>query len=495
MIIQYICVITHIFNQQKVMILKEQLKLTDKFEYEGLWWLPDNQGGEIAGNLLFDPDDGATLKLIGSFKSIQDLNTSPKYEVIFGISTNGKYITLYNCMEIRCSLNLPGLLVSQYYVDTIIMGGHFLKPADIQFKKVSVMYQYLNEWVNISAFEMQRFKEPPGVKIICTLPRPISTRINDKLIVSFDFEASASTRSVVQKEVYMEQRTVVNFESSEGLRYQEFFETLKSIQNVLSFAVKRYVYPLRIVGSTKTNNTVDSNSTENSNVELFYKIRNIQRVDKPILPNEMLFTFKDVSGRLEEFLGNWFKKRELLDEAFSTYFDTLYNPHMYQKQKFLALTQTIESYHQRVCDGKYVSDEEYEKVYDKLVENIPNEIKGSEDGRNLAERLKEYLRYGNELSLRRRLKDILNTHKAVFTGLIEDEAEFINDVINTRNYFTHYNEKLREEAASGADLFYLTEKLKILVETCLLSELGFRNEEISSFFHKNRNYRHLINTQ
>jgi len=424
------------------MILKEQLKLTDKFEYEGLWWLPDNQGGEIAGNLLFDPDDGATLKLIGSFKSIQDLNTSPKYEVIFGISTNGKYITLYNCMEIRCSLNLPGLLVSQYYVDTIIMGGHFLKPADIQFKKVSVMYQYLNEWVNISAFEMQRFKEPPGVKIICTLPRPISTRINDNLIVSFDFEASASTRSVVQKEVYMEQRTVVNFESSEGLRYQEFFETLKSIQNVLSFAVKRYVYPLRIVGSTKAS-TADSNGTENSNIELFYKIRNIQRVDKPILPNEMLFTFKDVSGRLEEFLGNWFKKRELLDEAFAPYFGILYNPNMYQNQKFLALTQTIEAYHQRVRDK-------------------------------------------NELPLWRRLEDILNTHKAALTGLIEDEAKFINDVKNTRNYFTHYDEKLREKAASGADLFYLTEKLKILVETCLLSELGFSNEEISSFFQKDR---------
>ena len=422
--------------------MKEQLKLTDKFEYEGLWWLPDNQGGEIAGNLLFDPDDGATLKLIGSFKSIQDLNTSPKYEVIFGISTNGKYITLYNCMEIRCSLNLPGLLVSQYYVDTIIMGGHFLKPADIQFKKVSVMYQYLNEWVNISAFEMQRFKEPPGVKIICTLPRPISTRINDNLIVSFDFEASASTRSVVQKEVYMEQRTVVNFESSEGLRYQEFFETLKSIQNVLSFAVKRYVYPLRIVGSTKAS-TADSNGTENSNIELFYKIRNIQRVDKPILPNEMLFTFKDVSGRLEEFLGNWFKKRELLDEAFAPYFGILYNPNMYQNQKFLALTQTIEAYHQRVRDK-------------------------------------------NELPLWRRLEDILNTHKAALTGLIEDEAKFINDVKNTRNYFTHYDEKLREKAASGADLFYLTEKLKILVETCLLSELGFSNEEISSFFQKDR---------
>jgi len=244
----------------------------------------------------------------------------------------------------------------------------------------------------------------------------------------------------------------MNFEFSEGLSYQEFFETLKSIQNVLSFAVKRYVYPLRIVGSTKTNNTVDSNSTENSNVELFYEIINIQRDDKPILPDEMLFTFKDVSGRFEEFLGNWFKKRELLDEAFAPYFGILYNPNMYQNQKFLALTQTIEAYHQRVRDK-------------------------------------------NELPLRIRLRDILNTHKAAFTGLIEDEAEFINDVKNTRNYFTHYNEKLREKAASGADLFYLTEKLKILVETCLLSELGFSNEEISSFFQRNRNYKSLLNRQ
>lgn|GEM_PF-1868861 len=457
--------------------MKEQLKLTDRFEYEGLWWLPDNPDEKISGNLLFDPDEGATLKLIssynldeivgnrsfdpdegatlkliGPFKSIQNLDTLSKYEVIFGISTNGKYITLYNCMEIRCSLNLPGLLVSQYYVDTIIMGGHFLKPADIQFKKVSVMYQYLNEWVNISAFEIQFFKEPPGVKIICTLPRRISARINDKLTISIGFEDNGPEISVAQNEIYVKQRTVVNFESSEGLRYQEFFETLKSIQNVLSFAVKRYVYPLRIVGSTETSNMVDSNSTENSNVELFYEIINIQRDDKPILPNEMLFTFKDVSGRLEEFLGNWFKKRELLDEAFAPYFGILYNPNMYQNQKFLALTQTIEAYHQRVRDK-------------------------------------------NELPLKIRLRDILNTHKAALTGLIEDEAKFINDVKNTRNYFTHYDEKLREKAASGADLFYLTEKLKILVETCLLSELGFSNEEISSFFQRNRNYKSLLNRQ
>ncbi len=424
------------------MILKEQLKLTDKFEYEGLWWLPDTPDEKMSGNLLFDPDEEATLKLIGSFKNIQNFDTLLEYEVIFGISANGKYITLYNCMEIGYSLSFPGLLVSQYYVDTVIVGGHFLKPADIEFKNVSVMYQYLDEWVNISAFEIQFFKEPPGVKIICTLPRRISARINDKLTISFDFEVKGPKISVVQNEIYMKQRTIMNFECSEGLPYQEFFETLKSIQNVLSFAVKRYVYPLRIVGSTKAS-TADSNGTENSNIELFYKIRNIQRDDKPILPNEMLFTFKDVSGRLEEFLGNWFKKRELLDEAFAPYFGILYNPNMYQNQKFLALTQTIEAYHQRVRDK-------------------------------------------NELPLWRRLEDILNTHKAALTGLIEDEAKFINDVKNTRNYFTHYDEKLREKAASGADLFYLTEKLKILVETCLLSELGFSNEEISSFFQKDR---------
>ncbi len=478
------------------MILKEQPKLTDRFEYEGLWWLPDNPDEKIAGNLLFDPEEGATLKLIGSFKSIQNFDTLLEYEVIFGISTNGKYMTLYNCAETRCSLSIPGFLKSEYYVDTVIVGEHFLKPADLEFKNVSVMYRYLDEWLNISGFEIQRLSEPPGVKIIYTLPRRISTRINDKLIISFVFEANGPTISVVQNEIYMEQRTVMNFEFSEGLSYQEFFEKLKSIQNILSFAVRRYVYPLRIVSSTKTSNTVDFTGTENSNVEVFYKIGNIQRDDKPILPNEMLFTFKDVSERLEEFLGNWFKKRELLDEAFAPYFGTLYNPHMYQNQEFLALTQTIEAYHQRVYDGKYVSDEEYEKVYDTLVKNIPNEIKGSEDGRNLAEKLKEYLKYGNELSLRRRLKDILNTHRAALTGLIKDEAMFINNVINTRNYFTHYNEKVRENAVLGVDLlFYLTQKLKILVETCLLSELGFSNEEISSFFQRNRNYKSLINTQ
>jgi len=42
--------------------------MIEKFEYKGIWWLPDKPKERISGTLKFTPDEGAILDLIGSFK-------------------------------------------------------------------------------------------------------------------------------------------------------------------------------------------------------------------------------------------------------------------------------------------------------------------------------------------------------------------------------------------------------------------------------------------
>src|SRR5215208_7125114 len=57
-------------------------------------------------------------------------------------------------------------------------------------------------------------------------------------------------------------------------------------------------------------------------------------------------------------------------------------------------------------------------------------------------------------------------------------ADFIEKVVATRNYRTHFNEELESRAARVEELYPITEKLKHLIEICLLGEIGFEAERI-----------------
>jgi len=158
----------------------------------------------------------------------------------------------------------------------------------------------------------------------------------------------------------------------------------------------------------------------------------------------------------------------------------LYNPRMYLEDRFLSLIQAIESFHRRVYGGKYLPDEKYDKLYEVLVNGVPEDVESE-----LKDRLMEYLKYGNEFSLRKRLKEIFDKYKEILDKFIENKKDFIEKVVNTRNYFTHYDKELKEYAARGEDLYRLTQKLRMCLEICLLTEIGFTSKEIkNSYFEK-----------
>lgn len=106
------------------------------------------------------------------------------------------------------------------------------------------------------------------------------------------------------------------------------------------------------------------------------------------------------------------------------------------------------------------------------------------------ESLKSKLKYGNEFSLRKRLKEIFSKYQEILNEFIENKNAFIEKVVNTRNYQTHHDEDLRKRAAKGEGLYRLTQKLKKLLEICLLIELGFSREQIKGLFSRNRRYQH-----
>jgi len=459
--------------------------LIEEFEYKGVWWLPDEPKKKISGTLRFSPSEGAVLDLIGSLKDIQDTTKTLEPEIILGISSDGKNITLYKCFETKSSFSVPGFQTSSFYASLVFIGAHFQKSEDIKFKRISVHYLHLDEWVNISGFDIKQLWKEKEVIIKHKLPEPFQADISDNFKVSIDFWATWPSHSFVQKEATIKQKTVIKIETSGDKPFEDYTKIMYHIQNFLTLGIMESVYPLAIEGITEVNKKMIKDKVHYLPVEIFYRLPDIPKAPKTLLPFVMLFTFKDISDRFESFLRNWFKDADLLEPVYDLYFGTFYNPRMYLEHQFLSLIQAIESFHQRIYGGEYVSDEDYNKVYDTLVDAIPNGIGG-----DLKERLKEYLKYGNEFSLRKRLKEIFDKYQEILDGFTVDKNAFIIKVVDTRNYQTHHDADLKEHAARGEDLYRLIQKLKMLLETCLLTELGFSSGEIKTLFSRNVRYQH-----
>ncbi len=110
---------------------------------------------------------------------------------------------------------------------------------------------------------------------------------------------------------------------------------------------------------------------------------------------------------------------------------------------------------------------------------IPRDV-----NRNLKERLSGYLVFGNEFSLRKRLKDLFE-QKPILKDLIDDNNYFIQKVVDSRNYYVHYDKEEEYDVPSGQDLYELTKRLEICLKVCLLSELGFDQDKIKKMIKKN----------
>lgn len=457
--------------------------MIEEFEYKGDWWLPDNPKKQISGTLKFTPRDGAVLDLMGSFTDIKNIGEMLEPEIILGTSASEECITLHKCLETKTSFSFQGARISSFYAHVVFLGAHFQKPEDIKFKSISLHYLHLDEWTNISGIEISQHSPDEELVIKYKLPVSIEASIADGHKLYITFEAECPVPFFERKKVKIEQKTYIKIETQTVKSFDEYREIASKVQNFLSLGVMEPVYPLIIKGKTEVNRVLIEDRIHYPPVNIFYRLFDIPKVSKTLQRFDMLFTFEDIAHRFESFLKNWFRKAELLKPVYDLYFGTLYNPQMYLQHRFLSLIQAIESYHRRVMKNHELPEQEHNKRIEEVLDAVPEEHK---------KWLKVKLAHSNEPTLRRRLKEIFDNYPKVVNKFIRDKKSFIQKVVHTRNYLIHYDLKSKKRVAEWEELYHVTQKLKILIEACLLTVLGFSADEIKDLFSRSTLYQHEL---
>jgi hypothetical protein len=258
---------------------------------------------------------------------------------------------------------------------------------------------------------------------------------------------------------------------------------LKELLNDYIYAVRRLLtlltgYPIflnRIYFGQK-------DATKSGPVEFLRQNPGILHAKCDLFPQEMLVSYSDISNRISEVFRRWFAMEQQVRDSLNLYFATIFERHLYIHQKFLFLAQALEVYHRTnpAFENQVQPKAEFKKRRKRIVDAVPDE----------KDWLNEKLAHANEKTLAQRMKELLNMHTSEIQKFIEDPQQFVDTVKNTRNHFTHYStEKERmEKVADGVDLMRITDRMRTLLEICILKDLGITDASIARLI-KNLNAR------
>jgi hypothetical protein len=172
-------------------------------------------------------------------------------------------------------------------------------------------------------------------------------------------------------------------------------------------------------------------------------------------------------------IERWIARAEvLLHPVYRLYLGTVYDPQIFLEQRLLSLVQALEAYPRRTTAATDLPEDEHEKRLEAILGAVPEGHREWLEGK---------LRYSNESNLRKRINDIFEEHPQTSDSVVgisnKDKKSFVN-VIDTRNYRTHFDENLEGRAARGEDLHRINHKLSHLMEMCLIAEIGFEEDDI-----------------
>ena len=150
--------------------------------------------------------------------------------------------------------------------------------------------------------------------------------------------------------------------------------------------------------------------------------------------------------------------------------------------KFVGVLQALQLYLARRDDGLAMRMRKAKRVQE-VIANLP-----AAD----AEWIIDRVGLTPNVQLRDVLNRLVNEHSAILGPLLSSRYDrFISEIINTVDYVTRREPEARGIALQGARLYWMTEKLRILLSACFLRELGFSGDKVVALFRRNATYQHI----
>jgi hypothetical protein len=131
--------------------------MNEKCEIKGIWFLPSSPENEVGGILTYEPGTIIKLDLIGDLmqrSGFGDYFEDSNHKVIYGITSTGTKISLYECYG-SFSVTTYAVPLTSYSASSFIEGKHQQDPLEAVFDQIEVDFLQLERWLGRDAYKME----------------------------------------------------------------------------------------------------------------------------------------------------------------------------------------------------------------------------------------------------------------------------------------------------------------------------------------------------
>ena len=413
--------------------------MEDTTIHNGLWWMPDDEGKQIPGTLIIERDR-IVLETIGTLGSESPMDHFVgdgivQHDVIWGISSESKKISIFNSHEaMTFNTNCP-FSTAKYTAQVVAIGKHISSLDEVGNYDIKAYFEELPYWFrpNCLHFNMQEQKYTFCVDL--DNANHVTVQIDDDCTLSLVGETNISHNKTGMR-VEVEQISALKFAFSNLISMRDAKHKIFVFEQFLSFAT---LAPAKYKRFLLIDKDKQNDRTKNSTIEIYDEKEST--LSKPERFWEYLFVYETIKDSFPSIIRRWYEEKNSFPIR-AHLIDSVGHRGTFCSNDFLIVAQAVEGYYCR-----------YKK-----------------DGLGITEILKNLIRDFSDIAI------------------LELSDEDIDCIRDSRHYFSHLLPPgKKEHVVDGLQLYNLNHKLRKLLLCCLLSFIGFSNEEINKIFAKSNN--------
>lgn len=430
--------------------------MTEQIIIKGYWWLPSSPNDTVAGILTYTPGQCIELELIGQLKpclsALEEYIGRTDENVIFGVSSDAKEISLINCYTSGGSFNFNcPFPIQRYNCQHLVIGSHVACLDTDCFFEAQINIPYLSLWATPNSISKSISLNKKQIQKI-----NISFIAGENNIAAFDFENyKFSIDGAVNYrgdyfEPHISQKTYLTITSEDDCSLSDILSKIFLFEQFISFATLKHVESYKIVLFDKSKfQQLDNGKKFYFPIEyirVFHGREDLATEQDPHKRGDFLFTYDTIKSEFNKILTKWYSEQRDIAPIRHHLIECVRKKKTFSSVDFLIVIQGIEGFWWRF------RDEDYKR--------------------------------GNQINHKKqtRLKTILATLIQEFEDIKALKLCDINidDVVDSRNYYSHFVKKeSKPHVKDGIELYELTDQIRKLLICCILNFIGFSNEQIA----------------
>jgi hypothetical protein len=350
----------------------------------------------------------------------------------------------------------------------MIEGIHLASPDD-GFARCRIEIPYFENWLGDSPFAFDLVGSGESFRLDYARPGDEDFHLDAcKSLVRF--VRSVRLPGFPSHEPSIGHRAYVELESSEPMPASWFCNQASEIVDLIS---------LMYGGRVQSRELALSQSILSDDAAtLYYPRPKVSPIEYGT--SDIVIRYENVKELFADILNGWLTASEVIKSARRILLSSERRPSPFIELRFLPLVHAAEILTKEIGHSTIIAQETFRDAVRQMLASLPTGLPSE-----LTESIKNCLGWANGRSLKYKLNKLLSYYQDATCDLFcKSKEAFINGVVDTRNFYTHYSAK--KNLLQDAELHWAIQKTALMLRILLLLKAGVPEIDLQRLVRSNR---------